>query len=88
MANTLNTLPDLMVDTVLTTFRDSAIEVLDTFTLDVDDVPIPKRTRQVQVVTGGATPLINATNFQSGDSTKTKVDINMDQVTVSFHCYK
>lgn len=85
MANTLNTLPDLMVDTVLTTRRNSAMEVLDTFTLDVDNVPIPKRTRQVQVVTGGATPQINATNFQSGDSTVEKVDVEMDQVTVSFH---
>ena len=86
MANTFNTLPDIMVDRVITTPRGSAIEVLESFTLDIDNAAIdPKRQTQVTVVTGASTPLVNATNFEQGDSTKIKVDVPLDQITQPFH---
>lgn len=82
MANTLRSLPDILIDNAITTLNGSALTSLDVFTKNFSDRQIdPLRDRTITMVTGSEATQTNATSFFGGAGVTTAVDVTMAQYT-------
>ena len=86
MANTLDTLPDVLADRGVTTLNDRALTSLDVFTSDFSAGLVdPKRNMHISVTTDAPDAVLNPTNFTGGDSTVEAAVVTMTQISQQFH---
>lgn len=87
MANTYSSsLVTQVLEEQATTILTDLFAPLNAFAQDFRPDPIkPLAVAQAKFVTAGATTQTNATNFESGDSTVTNVQMTPNQITTSFH---
>lgn len=86
-ANTIDSalIPDYMSDTAITVLN-NRLAMLNSFALGIGVSPLaPRQTVQVSLASAGSTTQVNATNFETGDSTLDGQPVTVDQYSQTFH---